>query len=246
MSWNFLKTLALCWWILPAPLSGKQLFVKIFHLFICFLEQNEFKLPNTFTKHAALIAESDFYCFQEMKDWLETECKKNSAGITFATQHATYSYVLYIAGDTSVLYDVYMNEEEKQSFLSNNMTIAQINNLKLRLQHDRFRCRYPSQHVNENSNDDMKVILMETFSRSWMNFRFTKSQEKVLMRMKKLKFCNWNIHVFISSFRIDLPFTWIISGTQQQFCIRWKHQNARCWSKGDIVQNWFKESYGHL
>ena len=113
-----------------------------------------------------MIAEADFYCFQEMKDWLETECKKNSASITFATQHATYSYVLYIAGDTSVLHDVYMNEEERRSFLSNNMTLAQINNLKLRLQHDRFRCRYPNEHVNENSNSDMKVILMETFSRS--------------------------------------------------------------------------------
>ena len=131
-----------------------------------FLEQNEFKLPRTFTRHGVLIAEADFYCLQEMKDWLETECRKNSARITFATQHATYSFVLYIAGDTSLLYDVYMNEEERRSFLSNNITLGQINNLKLLLQHDRFSCKYPSQHVNENSNDDMKVILMETFSRS--------------------------------------------------------------------------------
>ena len=150
---------------LPVPLSGTQLFVKIFHIFLCFLERNEFRLPRTFTNHAALIAEADFYCFQEMKDWLETECRKNSARIVFATQHATYSHVLYIAGDTSLLYDVYMNEEERRSYLSNNITVAQITNLKLLLQNDRFRCMYPSQHVNENSNDDMKVILMETFSR---------------------------------------------------------------------------------
>ena len=147
-------------------ISGKQLFIQIFHIFLCFLEQNEFKLPHKFTKHAALIAEADFYCFQEMKDWLETECKKNSAQITFATQHATYSYVLYISGNTSVLHDVYMNEEERRSFLSNSMTLAQINSLKLRLQHDGFSSKYPSEHVNESSNNDMKVILIEHLSRN--------------------------------------------------------------------------------
>ena len=147
-------------------ISGKQLFIQIFHIFLCFLEQNEFRLPHTFREHNALIAEADFYCFQEMKGWLETECRRNSARITFATQHTSYSSVLYIAGDTSVLHDLYMNEEERRLFSSDSITMTEIINLKLRLQHDGFRCKYPSEHVNESSSDNMKVILMETFSRN--------------------------------------------------------------------------------
>ena len=135
---------------------------KIVNLFLYFLEQNEFTLPNEFKNHAALIAEADFYCLQEIKDWLKIECKKNSARITFATQHAPTSCVFYIAGDTSVLYDVYMNEEERRSFLSNRVTLAQINNLKLRLQHDNFRC----QETDERSYSSNMVVLKETFFRN--------------------------------------------------------------------------------
>ena len=54
-----------------------------------------------------------------------------------------------------------MNEEERRSFLSNNIPLAQINNLKLFLQHDHFRFTCPSQYINENNNDDIKVTLME-------------------------------------------------------------------------------------
>ena len=138
---------------------------KVVNLFLYFLEQNEFTLPHEFKNHAALIAEADFYCLQEMKDWLEIECKKNSARITFATQHAPTSCVLYIDGDTSVLYDVYMNEEERRSFLSNRVTLAQINNMKLRLQHDNFRCQEPDQYPNERSYSSNMVVLKETFFR---------------------------------------------------------------------------------
>ena len=112
-----------------------------------------------------MIAEADFYCLQEMKDWLKNECKKNSARITFATQHSPTSCVLYIAGDTSVLYDIYMNEEERGSFLSNRVTLAQINSIKLRLQHDNFRCQEPDPHPNERSFGSNMVVLKETFFR---------------------------------------------------------------------------------
>ena len=152
--------------MLAASLSGQQIFIKIVDIFLHFLEQNEFTLPHAFKNHAALIAEADFYCLQEMKDWLKIECKKNSARITFATQHAPTSCVLYIAGDTSVLYDVYMNEEERRSFLSNRVTLAQINSMKLRLQNDNFRCQEPDQHANERGFSSSMVVLKETFFRN--------------------------------------------------------------------------------
>ena len=91
------------------------------------------------------------------------ECKKNSARINFATQHGSYSYFMNISGNTAVLYDFYMNEEERQAFLSNRITVAQINRLKLVLQQDRFRCD-PTNYVNENGNE-MRLITIETFSR---------------------------------------------------------------------------------
>lgn len=68
-----------------------------------------------------------------------------------------------ISGNTAVLYDFYMNEEERQAFLSNTITLAQTNRLKLVLQQDRFRS-FPTNYVNENGND-MKLITIETFTR---------------------------------------------------------------------------------
>ena len=152
--------------MLTAILSGQQLFIKIVDVFLNFLEQNEFTLPHAFKNHAALIAEADFYCLQEMKDWLKIECKKNSARITFATQHYPTSCVLYIAGDTSVLYNMYMNEEERRSFVSNRVTLAQINSMKLRLQHDNFRCQEPDPQASERSFSGNMVALKETFFRN--------------------------------------------------------------------------------
>ena len=132
-------------------------------VYLALVDQNEFQLPDSFTNHADLIAEADFYCLREMKDWLKMECKKNSARINFATQHGSYSYLMNISGNTAVLYDFYMNEEERQAFLSNRITVAQINRLKLVLQQDRFRCD-PTNYVNENGNE-MRLITIETFSR---------------------------------------------------------------------------------
>lgn len=132
-------------------------------VFLALIDQNEFQLPSSFTNHADLIAEADFYCLREMKDWLKMECKKNSASITFATQHSSFSYFMNISGTTAVLYDFYMNEEERQAFLSNTITLAQTNRLKLVLQQDRFRS-FPTNYVNENGND-MRLITIETFSR---------------------------------------------------------------------------------
>ena len=110
-----------------------------------------------------MIAEADFYCLQEMTNWLKIESKKNSARFSFATLHEYSTYVLYISGNTLLLYDVYMNEEERKSFLSDNIEPRQINSMKLRLQRDGFRC-YSTEHVNENSNNN-NVILIEKFSR---------------------------------------------------------------------------------
>ena len=136
-----------------------------FFVFQLFLEPHEFKLPRSFNSYDTLVAEADAYCLPEFKSWLETDCRKNSASICFATQHASNSNVLYIAGDTSVLYDVFMNEEERKSFLTNNTTLSQINSMKLRLQHDGFCCPNPTQNVCESGNNEKKVILIETFSR---------------------------------------------------------------------------------
>lgn len=136
-----------------------------FFVFQLFLEPHEFKLPRSFNSYDTLVAEADAYCLPEFKSWLETDCRKNSASICFATQHASNSNVLYIAGDTSVLYDVFMNEEERKSFLTNNTTLSQINSMKLRLQHDGFCCPNPTQNVRESGNNEKKVILIETFSR---------------------------------------------------------------------------------
>ena len=136
-----------------------------FFVFQLFLEPHEFKLPRSFNSYDTLVAEADAYCLPEFKSWLETDCRKNSASICFATQHSSNSNVLYIAGDTSVLYDVFMNEEERKSFLTNNTTLSQINSMKLRLQHDGFCCPNPTQNVCEIGNNEKKVILIETFSR---------------------------------------------------------------------------------
>lgn len=136
-----------------------------FFVFQLFLEPHEFKLPRSFNSYDTLVAEADAYCLPEFKNWLETDGRKNSARICFATQHASNSNVLYIAGDTSVLYDVFMNEEERKSFLTNNTTLSQINSMKLRLQHDGFCCPNPTQNVCESGNNEKKVILIETFSR---------------------------------------------------------------------------------
>ena len=136
-----------------------------FFVFQLFLEPHEFKLPRSFNSYDTLVAEADAYCLPEFKNWLETDGRKNSARICFATQHACNSHVLYIAGDTSVLYDVFMNEEERKSFLTNNTTLSQINSMKLRLQHDGFCCPNPTQNVCESGNNENKVILIETFSR---------------------------------------------------------------------------------
>lgn len=136
-----------------------------FFVFQLFLEPHEFKLPRSFNSYDTLVAEADAYCLPEFKSWLETDCRKKSASICFATQHASNSNVLYIAGDTSVLYDVFMNEEERKSFLTNNTTLSQINSMKLPLQHDGFCCPNPTQNVCESGNNEKKVILIETFSR---------------------------------------------------------------------------------
>ena len=136
-----------------------------FFVFQLFLEPHEFKLPRSFNSYDTLVAEADAYCLPEFKNWLETDGRKNSARICFATQHASNSHVLYIVGDTSVLYDVFMNEEERKSFLTNNTTLSQINSMKLRLQHDGFCCPNPTQNVCESGNNENKVILIETFSR---------------------------------------------------------------------------------
>ena len=136
-----------------------------FFVFQLFLEPHEFKLPRSFNSYDTLVAEADAYCLPEFKSWLETDCRKNSASICFATRHSSNSNVLYIAGDTSVLYDVFMNEEERKSFLTNNTTLSQINSMKLRLQHDGFCCPNPTQNVCEIGNNEKKVILIETFSR---------------------------------------------------------------------------------
>ena len=110
-----------------------------------------------------LSAEVDYYCLQEMSTWLNMEIRKNSAFIEFCQDCTRSSGILYIAGDVLLLYEFYMNDEERQSYLDNHVTGSQINRLKLRLRQDRFKCMSPEPYVNthEYSTD---VILIERFS----------------------------------------------------------------------------------
>ena len=131
-----------------------------------FLDQSEFTLPCSFKNYNDLIAEADFYCLEEMTNWLKIESEKNSARFTFATLHEYRTYFLYISGNTLLLYNIYMNEEERNSFLSDHMKPAQINSLKLRLQRDGFRCYSSEEYVSNSENSsNHNVILIEKFSR---------------------------------------------------------------------------------
>ena len=129
-----------------------------------FLDQSEFQLPNKFDNYEVLSAEADYYCLYRMSAWLNMEIKKNSAFIEFCQDCTRSRCILYIAGDVLLLYEFYMNDEERQSYLDDRLKSSQINRIKLRLRQDRFKCMSPERYVNthEYSTD---VILVERFSR---------------------------------------------------------------------------------
>lgn len=133
--------------------------------FFTFLDQSEFQLPNIFNNHEVLTTEADYYCLQQMKLWLTMEIRKKSAFIEFCQECLNYNRILYITGDVLLLYDFYMNDEERQSYTSDQITISQINRLKLRLRQDRFQCKSPERLVyrHEQGTD---LILVERFSRA--------------------------------------------------------------------------------
>ena len=129
-----------------------------------FLDQSEFQLPNKFDNYEVLSAEAGYYCLYRMSAWLYMEIKKNSAFIEFFQDCTRSSCILYIAGDVLLLYEFYMNDEERQLYLDDHLKSSQINRIKLRLRQDRFKCMSPERYVNtdEYSTD---VILVERFSR---------------------------------------------------------------------------------
>lgn len=133
--------------------------------FFTFLDQSEFQLPNIFNNHEVLTTEADYYCLQQMKLWLTMEISKKSAFIELCQECLSYNRILYITGDVLLLYDFYMNDEERQSYTSDQITISQINRLKLRLRQDRFQCMSPERLVyrHEHGTD---MILVERFSRA--------------------------------------------------------------------------------
>ena len=73
-------------------------------------------LPHSFNNYGDLIAEVDFCCLQEMRDWLNIEFKKNSALIALATKNDYGSRNLYITRDILILRDACMSEKERHSF----------------------------------------------------------------------------------------------------------------------------------
>ena len=113
---------------------------------------------HTFEKSDALILEADYYCLEELKDLLEIEVKKNA--ITFCTQHAPSTKVLFISQDILFLHDIYMNAEEKEAFLSDTLTIPQVIRMKLQLQEDGFSCfTSAKKYSSENGMGEIAVVL---------------------------------------------------------------------------------------
>ena len=129
-----------------------------------FLDQSQFQLPNIFDNYEVLTTEADYYCLQQMKVWLTMEIRKNSSFIEICQECLSYNRILYITGDVLLLYDLYMNDEERQSYISDRITVSQINRLKLQLRQDRFQCMSPEHYVNRNDHTT-DIILVERFSR---------------------------------------------------------------------------------
>ena len=141
--------------------------LKFYFSFIYFfVDPNEFHLLPWFKKHDNLIPEADFYCLQDLKDLLKMEVKKNAMTITFCTQHTPSSKVLCLSQDTLGFYELYMNTEEKEAFMSNTLNMRQIIRMKMQLQKGGFSCLSSDTKFNENGFD-MEVILTETFKRKW-------------------------------------------------------------------------------
>ena len=92
------------------------------------------------------------------------EIKKNSAFIEFCQDCTRSSCILYITGDVLLLYEIYMNDEERQSYLDDHLKSSQINRIKLRLRQDRFKCMSPERYVNTHEYST-GVILVERFSK---------------------------------------------------------------------------------
>ena len=115
---------------------------------------------HTFEKSDALILEADYYCLEELKDLLEIEVKKNAMWITFCTQHAPSTKVLFLSQDILLLHDLYMNAEEKEAFLSDTLTIPQVIRMKLQLQEDGFSCfTSAKKYSSENGMGEIAVVL---------------------------------------------------------------------------------------
>ena len=129
-----------------------------------FLDQSQFQLPNIFDNYEVLTTEADYYCLQQMKVRLTMEIRKNSSFIEICQECLSYNRILYITGDVLLLYDLYMNDEERQSYISDRITVSQINRLKLQLRQDRFQCMSPKHYVNRNDHTT-DIILVERFSR---------------------------------------------------------------------------------
>ena len=151
----------------PSLLSSCILISKFnFKLIYCFVGPNTFHLLHTFEKHDALTSEADYYCLEELKDLLDMEVKKNAMWITFCTQHAPTTKVLFLSRDTLLLHDLYMNAEEKEAFLSDTLTIPQVIRMKLQLQQDGFSCFTSSiKYSSETGMGEIAVVLEEIFKR---------------------------------------------------------------------------------
>ena len=121
-----------------------------------FLDQSQFQLPNIFDNYEVLTTEADYYCLQQMKVRLTMEIRKNSSFIEICQECLSYNRILYITGDVLLLYDLYMNDEERQSYISDRITVSQINRLKLQLCN--YKCNESKNERNENSTSKMREI----------------------------------------------------------------------------------------
>lgn len=109
-------------------------------------------------------SEAGYYCLKELNNWINLEFKKSEVRITFRTQHLPSFKVLQLDDKNSLLYDLYMNEEEREAFLCNSLKTQQVITLKLRLQQDDFCCTGSFSEI-QCSNMDTRVVLEETFEK---------------------------------------------------------------------------------